>query len=130
MRLQRGCAQGIVTIKETKNGRPRSVHIVATVVEQLKKLAQERKPNIPFVFPSKKRFGKIAIRKAWEEALARCGIKDLRFHDLRHTFCTYAANSGGLQSPTKISDGSSNHSNAGTLYNCKCHPDKAALRIR
>jgi len=86
--------QGIVTIKDTKNGRPRSVHIVATVLEQLKKLAQERKPNIPFVFPSKKRFGKIAIRKAWEEALARCGIKDLRFHDLRHTFCTYAANSG------------------------------------
>lgn len=86
--------QGIISLRETKNGRPRSVPIVGIAMEHLKKLAKNRVSNIPFVFPSKKRFGQITIRKAWDEALARCGIEDLRFHDLRHTFCTYAAKAG------------------------------------
>jgi integrase len=32
----------------------------------------------------------ISVRTAWEKALMRAGIQNCRFHDLRHTFATYA----------------------------------------
>ena len=53
-----------------------------------------RKAEIFFFFPSKKRFGEVSIRKAGDEALKRAEIKDFRFHDLRHTFATFAATAG------------------------------------
>ena len=86
---------GVIALNETKSGYPRSIALVGPALEHLKRLFDQRDPNVPFVFPSKRRFGKkISIRKAWEEALKRLSIKDLRFHDLRHTFCTVAASSG------------------------------------
>lgn len=87
--------QSVLFIKETKNGKPRSVPLSSSALEYMKKLAENKNENIPFVFPSKKRFGKITIRKAWDEAVSRCKLKDLRFHDLRHTFCTLAGQAGG-----------------------------------
>ncbi|MEI8364960.1 MAG: site-specific integrase [Parachlamydiaceae bacterium] len=87
--------QGILFIKETKNGKPRAVPLSSSALGHMKNLAQNKKESIPFVFPSKKRFGKISIRKAWDEAVSRCELKDLKMHDLRHTFCTYAAKAGG-----------------------------------
>lgn len=86
--------KGILFLRDTKNGRSRSVPVVGAAIGFLKDLFEHRNLHVPFVFPSKKRFGRITIRKAWEEALSRCGISDLRFHDLRHTFCTYAAKAG------------------------------------
>lgn len=38
--------------------------------------------------------GSIYLRRAWREALERARIEDLRFHDLRHDFCTNAMRSG------------------------------------
>ena len=38
--------------------------------------------------------GSIYLRRAWRQALERAGIDDLRFHDLRHDFCTNAMRSG------------------------------------
>lgn len=86
---------GIISLKDTKSGYPRSIPLVGPALEHLKRLFNQRDPNVPFIFPSKRRFGeKISIRKAWDEALKRANINDLRFHDLRHTFCTVAASSG------------------------------------
>lgn len=34
------------------------------------------------------------IKKAWQQALKRANITDCRAHDMRHTFCTYAAAMG------------------------------------
>lgn len=84
----------VISLKETKNGNPRTVSIVGEALEILRSHYLKRLPYTPYVFPAKKRFGKISIRKAWDEALKRAGIKNLRFHDLRHTFATYAAESG------------------------------------
>jgi integrase len=83
-----------ITLKETKNGKQRTVSIVGEALELLRSHCSKRNHNTPFVFPAKKRFGKICIRKAWEEAVKRAGIKNLRLHDLRHTFCTYASEAG------------------------------------
>lgn len=84
----------IASIKETKNGRPRSIPLCEPVIEELQRLYQQRNPKKPLVFASKTAFGRIDIKKAWQQALKRAGITDCRAHDMRHTFCTYAAERG------------------------------------
>ncbi len=87
-------ANKIAFIKETKNGSPRSIALAAPVVEELQKLYKDRNPQKPLVFASKTAFGRIDIKKAWQQALKRANITDCRAHDMRHTFCTYAAAKG------------------------------------
>ncbi|MBM3192090.1 MAG: site-specific integrase [Chlamydiae bacterium] len=84
----------IAYIKESKNGRPRSIALSPPVIEKLKVLHQHRNPQNPLVFASKTAFGKVDIKKAWQEALRRAEIADCRAHDMRHTFCTYASAKG------------------------------------
>jgi integrase len=86
--------RGVINLKETKNGRPRSVALVGEVLNLMRERFLSRAQHTPFVFPALKRFGKISIRGAWEGALKRAKVEGLRFHDLRHTFATYAAESG------------------------------------
>jgi integrase len=62
-----------INLKETKNGRPRTVSLVGQPLQLLREQFLKRSPHTPFVFPAKKRFGKISIRKAWDEALKRQG---------------------------------------------------------
>jgi integrase len=83
-----------IFLRETKNGRSRTVALVGESLELLKKHLQSRKQADQYLFPSKKRFGHISIRSAWKEACKRARIENLHFHDLRHTFATYAAESG------------------------------------
>lgn len=84
----------VAHLKETKNGRPRSISLPDPLIEELKALHQARNPSKPLVFASKTAFGRIDIKKAWKEALKRAEIKDCRAHDMRHTFCTMAAAQG------------------------------------
>ena len=84
----------LASIKETKNGRPRSIALADPVIEELKGLYEKRQPLKPLVFASKTAFGRIDIKKAWKNALSIAGIEHCRAHDMRHTFCTLAAAQG------------------------------------
>jgi integrase len=84
----------IAYIKESKNGRPRSIALCNPVIEELKKLYQNRNPKKSLVFASKTAFGRIDIKKSWQHALKKANITNCRAHDMRHTFCTYAAAKG------------------------------------
>lgn len=84
----------IAYIKETKNGRPRSIALSDPVIAELQRLYKLRNPQKPLVFASKTAFGQIDIKKAWQQALKRANITNCRAHDMRHTFCTYAASFG------------------------------------
>jgi len=84
----------IAYLKETKNGRPRSIALADPVLDELKALYLKRNPHKPLVFASKTVFGKIDLKKAWKAALMRAGIENCRAHDMRHTFCTLAAQQG------------------------------------
>lgn len=86
--------RGQINLKDSKNGRPRTVSLVGKPLEILRERFLCRKLQHPCVFPAKKRFGSISIRKAWDEACKRARVQNLRFHDLRHTFATYAAEEG------------------------------------
>jgi integrase len=81
-------------LKETKNGYPRSISLADAVVAELSLLYQKRNSAKPLVFASKTAFGKIDLKKAWQEALKRANIANCRVHDMRHTFCTLAARQG------------------------------------
>lgn len=81
-------------LKETKNGRPRSISLSEPVLEELQKLFKKRQPLKPLVFASKTAFGRIDIKKAWQTALRVAGIERCRAHDMRHTFATLAAAQG------------------------------------
>jgi integrase len=84
----------IAYLKETKNGRPRSISLSDPVIGELKKLHQARQPLKSLVFASKTAFGRIDIKKAWQTALRVAGIERCRAHDMRHTFATMAAAQG------------------------------------
>jgi integrase len=86
--------RGLINLKDTKSGKPRTISLVGTPLQILQERFRNKKIHALYVFPAKKCFGQIAIRKAWDEALKRAGIENLRFHDLRHTFATYAAEAG------------------------------------
>lgn len=84
----------IAYIKESKNGRPRSIALCDPVIDELKSLHQQKDPKKQLVFASKTAFGKIDIKKQWKQALEKAQIPNFRAHDMRHTFCTYAASLG------------------------------------
>lgn len=73
-------------LKKTKNGRPRSIALADSVAAELKLLYQKRNPKKSLVFASKTAFGRIDLKKAWQEALKRAQIENCRVHDMRHTF--------------------------------------------
>ncbi len=81
-------------LRETKNGRPRSIPLVGPVIDELKRLHQLRHSLKLLVFASKTAFGRIDIKKAWQTALRKAGIVNCRAHDMRHTFATLAAAQG------------------------------------
>lgn len=84
----------VAYLKETKNGRPRSIALSDSVITELKKLYEKRNPLKLLVFASKTAFGRIDIKKAWKKALEKAGIHNCRAHDMRHTFATMAAKEG------------------------------------
>ena len=84
----------IAFLRKTKNNRPRTIPLVDEIVAELKKISQKRCQYKQLIFASKTAFGKIDIKKAWEYALQTSGINSCRFHDLRHSFATFAAQQG------------------------------------
>jgi len=89
--LQRATLQ----LEETKNGSRRALHLTAPVLELLKERAKVRRIDTDLLFPSRVNPRKpVDLRQPWEQALKRAGIEDFHWHDLRHTFASYAAMNG------------------------------------
>ena len=86
--LQRAVAH----VHLTKNGDRKVLPLMPAVVEELRRhrvadgallFASKRRPEQPYTFES-----------VWTTALKAAGIKDFRFHDLRHTCASYLAQDG------------------------------------
>lgn len=84
--------QRIVYIYETKSGKSRKVDINDWLAETLIRLRKH--PDSPYVFCNKDGVPYGNIRKSFETAKRRAGIKDFRFHDLRHTFASHLVMAG------------------------------------
>jgi len=84
-----------ITLYKTKSGKPRSIPIHADLEAALR--AHESDPAKRQGLLFTKRDGRAwgQVRTAFETALDRAGIKDFRFHDLRHTFSSHFVMRGG-----------------------------------
>jgi len=86
---------GVITLKDTKNGENRSLPLVGQPLELLKShILIIGKPS-SLIFPSPtSSYKPLDIRSAWERAVRTANITNFRFHDLRHTTASYLAMSG------------------------------------
>lgn len=77
-----------VIIRETKNGIPRKIGLAPRVIEILKSLPRSISGNF-FNVKSISSF-----EKSFGSAVKKAGVKDFRFHDLRHCGATHLIESG------------------------------------
>lgn len=95
-------AQGVVTLTRTKNGKVRRVPLNDVVRDTLRRLPRTGL----YVFGGERPYGD--IKTAWRAACRRAGLTGVRFHDLRHTWATYAVlGTGDLRTVQEIGGWSS-----------------------
>lgn len=85
--------EGLITLVKTKNNEIRRIPISKELLPVLRSL-RDSMPFAHHVFskPDGSPYGN--WRTAFDNACIRAGIKDFRFHDLRHTFASYIAMCG------------------------------------
>lgn len=81
-------------LMDTKNKEHRSVTIDGVPYNHLKEYSKIRRIDTKYVFPRKDGKAPYDLRKQWYKALEKAGIKDFRFHDLRHTTASNLAMNG------------------------------------
>ncbi|QQS39999.1 MAG: site-specific integrase [Acidobacteriota bacterium] len=81
----------VITVRKSKSFQPRAVpmnHTVATLLEEIRRESE-------YVFPSPKSGGKLKdFKRSFASARRKAGLRDFRFHDLRHTAATRMADKG------------------------------------
>lgn len=85
-------ARKVAHIGRTKNGDPKALPLVPSVVEQF-----ERHRGAPgaLVFPSRLNPDKpMCFDQRWREALTQAGVRHFRWHDLRHSAASMLAMNG------------------------------------
>jgi integrase len=87
---------GRLLFRETKNAQPRAAWLSGGALELLKEHGKVRKLQGGLVFEG--RGGRpYAYARPFRAAAAAAGIKNFRFHDLRHTAATYLAQAGATE---------------------------------
>lgn len=84
-----------IFIKESKSGRTRIVPMSSLVIDTLRKIKKEQIHENEYVFydPQTKDC-KMKIRSPFKSARNKAGMKNLRFHDLRHSAATWMVEAG------------------------------------
>jgi integrase len=84
--------RGLVTLRETKGGRVRHFPLYGELREVFDRIP--RMVGNPRLFAGSNGEPPVNFRRQWEAALKRSGVKDFRFHDLRHHFASLSVMSG------------------------------------
>jgi integrase len=98
-------AAGAITIREAKSGETERIPINQTARQTLAALRDERRQRAKRTGDARELFGRFVfcapgggylhdLNRYWYPAVSAAGIGDLRFHDLRHTFCSRLVMSG------------------------------------
>lgn len=92
--------QCTITLVRTKNGDRRIIPLTEEVASIFRKCPTFGESIDELIFKSQRNAvlqQKVSIRESFENAVERAGIKNFRFHDLRHTAASYMAMSGATQ---------------------------------
>jgi integrase len=93
IRVERTFRRG--KIGKPKNGRSRYTDMSGQVVKTLRKLHRHRKDDEQIIFSRKGTYiSQNSIRRIFKKILREAGLKDIRFHDIRHTFASILASEG------------------------------------
>lgn len=81
---------------DSKNGEPMILPLGAEAMQILRaRLPEDGKPVSPWIFPAASTSGHITPpKKRWQSLLQRCGIDNLRIHDLRRSLGSWQAITG------------------------------------
>jgi integrase len=83
----------LLTVPLSKSGKPRHIPLSDAAIGLLQGLP--RVDDILWVFFNPKtRKPPVSIFYAWDSIRAKVGLKDVRLHDLRHSFASFLVNSG------------------------------------
>lgn len=85
---------GIARLAETKNGDRRTLILLHQVRDALAPYASSDRTRFVFGSVRARHQTPASIDTAWREAVARAGLRDFRFHDLRHCCASYLAQAG------------------------------------
>lgn len=82
--------------RQTKNGDARTLILLPAVLDEMDKFRPKKTTeNTHLVFRSRLRPSQpYSMTEAWRDAMTEAGIRNFRFHDLRHTAASYMAQSG------------------------------------
>lgn len=95
--------RGIIFIEETKNGDRRSVPLRGKAFKVIQEFKAMRKQDFGLLFPSPRfKNQPFDLRRLWFQMLKKSGIKNFRFHDMRHSAASYLAMSGAT--PLEITE--------------------------
>ena len=87
-----------ILIQKTKNGKPKTVPLNQNAMDVIEPKSEQkvRKLKNDFVFTNShgKKIDRYNLRRAFKKAVSKAEIEDIRFHDLRHCFCTKLAQRG------------------------------------
>lgn len=90
----------VIVLADTKNGRPREVYMNNDVLAAMRTLRgldlkrKDRAGDRPNQSPTDSVFAVSDNKSWWQSALQRAKIRNFRWHDLRHTFCSRLAQNG------------------------------------
>jgi integrase len=87
--------RGLINLEDTKNGERRALPLTGHAFELIHERAKVRRIDTELIFPSPiNNQNPIDLRVPFEAAMMSAGIKDFRWHDLRHSAASYLAMSG------------------------------------
>ena len=86
---------GTIVLGDTKNGESRKIPLTKELTDLFRRIIDNTWDNSPYLFCNRKTGRPIRdIKTSFPKCCRRANIENLRFHDLRHTFCTRLANEG------------------------------------
>ncbi len=88
---------GRALLRKTKNAQPRVIYISGAALDLLRERAKVQRLGDDRVFPGARPGTRYSYGKPFRAAVAAAGLRNVRFHDLRHTAATTLARMGASE---------------------------------